>query len=149
MLEQFQERADLAEGTQGRQQSWTLGGRLASGPGNYDFSYRYQRNDRTSDTVSPERNETRLIYSRPIGGDLTVQLAWTWRRSQYPDDSGRDDILSRWELQAAYALGVATDLRVAARYTDNRSSVEESSFDQAQILLGLSRRFSWLSLIHI
>jgi len=143
MLEKFQEGADLAEGTQGRQQSWTLGGRLASGPGNYDFSYRYQRNDRTSDTVSPERNETRLIYSRPIGGDLTVQLAWTWRRSQYPDDSDRDDILSRWELQAAYALGVATDLRVAARYTDNRSSVEESSFDQAQILLGLSRRFSW------
>lgn len=143
MLERFQEGAPLSEGTHGRQQSWTLGSGLASGPGNYDFSYRYQRNDRTSDTVSPERNETRLSYSRPIGGDLTVQLAWTWRRSQYPDDSSRNDILSRWELQAAYALSAATDLRVAARYTDNRSSVDESSFDQAQMLLGLSQRFSW------
>lgn len=143
MLEKFQEGAVLSEGTQGRQQSWTLGGRRASGPGNYDFSYRYQRNDRASDTVSPKRNETRLSYSRPIGGDLAVQLAWTWRRSQYPDDRGRDDILSRWELQAVYALGAATDLLVAARYTDNRSSVEESSFDQAQMLLGFSRRFAW------
>jgi hypothetical protein len=46
-------------------------------------------------------------------------------------------------LQAAYALSAATDLRLAARYTDNRSSVDESSFEQAQTLLGLSRRFSW------
>ncbi len=143
VLEQFQEGAPVSEGTDGRQQTWTLGSRLASVPGSYDFSYRYQRNDRTSDTDSPERNETRLSYSRPIGSDLTVQLAWTWRSSRYPDDSRRRDILSRWELQAAYALSAATDLRLAARYTDNRSSVDESSFEQAQTLLGLSRRFSW------
>ena len=143
VLEQFQEGAPVSEGTDGRQQTWTLGSRLASVPGSYDFSYRYQRNDRTSDTDSPERNETRLSYSRAIGSDLTVQLAWTWRSSRYPDDSRRRDILSRWELQAAYALSAATDLRLAARYTDNRSSVDESSFEQAQTLLGLSRRFSW------
>jgi len=143
MLEQFHEGAPASEGTDGQQQSWTLGSRRAFGSGSYDFSYRHQRNDRASDTVSPKRNETRLSYSRPVGDDLTVQLAWTWRRSRYPDDSRRRDVLSRWELQAAYAMGAATDLRLAMRYADNRSSVDESSFDQAQALLGLSRRFSW------
>lgn len=140
MLEQFHEGAPVSEGTDGQQQSWTLGSRLAFG---HDFSYRYQRNDRTSDALSPERNETRLSYSRPIGGDLTVQLAWMWRLSRYRDDRRRRDILNRWELQGAYALSAATDLRLAVRYADNRSSVEEFNFHQAQTLLGLSRRFSW------